>query len=764
MNTSVVTQKKRPENSAGSAWLRGGQTIAHTVDMVVELWNKLRWIMLGWAIVCWVIANQAAPVTDQVYAGLHIMAWLCVHIGAPLPDKLNVTDPAGISHVIAVQVYDSLPFVKTAMDRYFGFMWQAFWLWLIGCLALLSLVSYAFIVSGRKKTESHDIRGQEIVPLKELLERIHAYNLYQLREINQDTLRALSKPNILKMDRRWAESRPGKHQRDLLNSIGQEAHHKGLSFFAKPSDLRRPALAKVPYPLRAEYEHTLVVGGTGSGKSVAIHGLIDTIKQRGDCGIIYDPEGEYIRAHYREGIDLIFNPFDVRSVAWSPYMDLQDLSHWQSSAVDLFPDPKTGDPYWALATRTIYAYTGWLLGTKMRTREGRNPTIDELLALLVGPHDKLYEHLKHTPAANTLGEKAGPRADSLRSVLITGAERLSHLLGTGENFSIRNWINDPKQNGFLFLSAPEDLAATIKPILAHLSSLTITALLSRDLEQSKKTTWIILDEFTSLGKMDALADSPARLRKFGGCMVIGMQQVSQIEEIYGEPKARSIIGQLRNKLILACNDPRTGEFMSDLIGKREVRRIEETTSYGANNIRDGVGLAPKDSVEPIAMPEQIQKLATRTGYILFSPGQMGSSFPVSLVTYPYIKRLPCAASFIPHKRQNPIEVHYLKQLAQRDDALGGLMTPPEAMIRSQSDEAALHDRNKEARREDVSDLAPVESDAVRSAPHQALTDQHSVTDVKGEAHDQVSTLTQADKRAILDSLNDMINSAPPFEI
>lgn len=194
MDISVTAQKKRPENSAGSAWLRGGQTLAHTYDMIMELWNKLRWMLLLWAALCIGIANNAAPDEDQIYAGLHIVAWIYRTFGSPFPQTLSVPDMDGVRHVVTATAYDAVPFIKVSVDRYFSYMWKGAWLWLFGSVCMVAWLSYAFIRSGIRKLESHDIRGQQIVPLHVLVALIRRYNIAKAREVNQDTLTALGMP------------------------------------------------------------------------------------------------------------------------------------------------------------------------------------------------------------------------------------------------------------------------------------------------------------------------------------------------------------------------------------------------------------------------------------------------------------------------------------------------------------------------------------------------------------------------------------------
>ena len=731
MNTIAFasTHKKRPENSKGAAWLRGGQTVSHSLDMIMELTRKVAvfYILLGFVI--WALSDHLAPAGDQLYACMHFVAAFYTASNMHSMHEIQVKDQAGNPYTVQAQDYDHIPFIAQHEAAYFHYMWLGLWLYVLILVAITAALSIWFIRHGFEKLESSEIRGQEIVELDTLIMQIMDYNASRVRLVNADTLTKLGLPkSSLKTDRlinlylstkKWtiefvdgiaALFKPHEMALDVSDLDGQPSKIKAafeelkndtdkchvimedyrwtydllygfekrplwivrqtavtlnLPFYVSPKDYNVPRIAGVTYPIGAENEHTLICGGTGSGKSVAIHDIIDSIKECGNKGVVYDPDGEFIRLHFREGKDRIFNPFDARSVGWSPYNDLKDKTDWQTAAADLFPAPKTGDPYWTEATRNIYATAGDMLGAKFDFLHQRKPTIKEFIDVLIGEHEELFESLYKTSAANALGPTSGARADSLRSVLNTGIDMFGHLIGTTEDFSFRAWVNDPNEHGILFISAPEVLAESIRPILAHVATLMMTALLSRDPVQSKQKTWIILDEFASLGKIDSLRRAPERLRKYGGCMVLGMQQVSQLDSIYGQDDARTIIGQMRNKLILACNDDATGERMSNMLGKREVRRIEETTSYGANNIRDGVGLAPKDAVEPVAMPEQIMRLPTRTGYLMFSPAQRGRAFPITLVTYNYKDRAEAAEKFIPHNRPNPIKEAYKAELKMR---------------------------------------------------------------------------------------------------
>jgi hypothetical protein len=115
-----------------------------------------------------------------------------------------------------------------------------------------------------------------------------------------------------------------------------------------------------------------------------------------------------------------------------------------------------------------------------------------------------------------------------------------------------------------------------------------------------------------------------------------------------------------------------------------------------------------------------------------------------------------APSFVPHNRRNPIEVHYLQAVAARDDALGGLMAPGAQVLATSGD--GQQDLDKEATHHDLADLAPLETDAVRSAPHQSLVEEGSVTALAPEdAKSAVEAPTGEKSGVVLDVLNDLVN-------
>jgi Type IV secretion-system coupling protein DNA-binding domain len=79
----------------------------------------------------------------------------------------------------------------------------------------------------------------------------------------------------------------------------------------------------------------------------------------------------------------------------------------------------------------------------------------------------------------------------------------------------------------------------------------------------------------ALGQIGGLKDALARLRKFGGRCVLGLQSIAQVRGTYGDTEAQTIVENCGNTLILRCSASERGgtaEFASRLIGKREIIR------------------------------------------------------------------------------------------------------------------------------------------------------------------------------------------------
>jgi type IV conjugative transfer system coupling protein TraD len=593
----------RPSSSNFSAWLRGGQTFGHTVAMVrgVVL-QTLGWLFLP-AIACYVWVQTKATDTEQQYGFLVLEARLLEWLGAPLPNQLSVPVPGRPRETHHVSDIPDLPFVRPFADAYFVHVNQAVAVWLIIAIIIIAFTAYYYTTAGHAKLVTRQVKGQVVVSVLELVQ--------QVREFNAAARRTKNRP-----------------------------------------DHKAPRLVGVDYPMDGEFEHTMITGGIGSGKSVAIHKLIVSIRERGDRAIIYDPEGEYIRHHYDPATDVILNPFDDRSPSWSPFFDAQEHVEWDRLAHGIFEDPKHGDPYWTNASRSLFSWTCYRLQQTVP-----DATLTTALDLFYGSMDNLSALLRNSPAAAHISGGQSPRTTAIRSVLAAGVTPLVYLPSDREPFSIRRWINHPQRRpGFLFLSAPETHIATLRPLLGFWSDIAVSSLLARySLGIAPHPTWLILDEFPSLGRVDSLADGPARLRKHGGAMVFGLQQVSQLKDIYGTERALTIMGQCTNKLVLRANDPDTAKTMSLMLGERIMHRVTENTTYGANTIRDGVGIAPKEEKEAAFLPTQILNFPALQGVIKLSNRRPEAPFPIATVKFKPDDLPAVAPAYVPRSGPDMVE-------------------------------------------------------------------------------------------------------------
>ena len=110
----------------------------------------------------------------------------------------------------------------------------------------------------------------------------------------------------------------------------------------------------------------------------------------------------------------------------------------------------------------------------------------------------------------------------------------------------------------------------------------------------------------------------ARLRKFGGRCVLGFQSIAQVSGTYGEADARTIVENCATTLILrtsASEGGGTARFASQLIGQREVERVQETRSQGERDGSERVSHARQVALELALLPAEIEALPDLEGYL-----------------------------------------------------------------------------------------------------------------------------------------------------
>ena len=396
-------------------------------------------------------------------------------------------------------------------------------------------------------------------------------------------------------------------------------------------------IAGIPYPPRAETQHTIVSGTTGSGKTVLISDLVAQVRARGERCVIYDKMGSYTRAFYDRDRDVLMNPLDARAPRWSPFLEARGPRDFDMMAAALIPQQKdTVDPFWVTAARQLFSNGAGVLRQKGETRN--RVLVDHLLKTDL---TALAEAMEGTVAQSIVDPENPKTALSVRAMLTANLSALEFLPDGGEPFSIREWISGNSRDGVLFLTSRGDQHASLRGLISTWLEIAVNAMLSLDQERERRI-WVILDELPTLHQVPSLQPGLAESRQFGGCFVLGVQVASALRDLYGRNGAETISGLCGTRVVLAAPDRDTAQWSADSLGRSEIEEVAEGFSYGANTIRDGVSLTPRRELRALALPSEIMRLENLSGYLKF-PGP----FPVASIRLKYVKRPAAAERFVP---------------------------------------------------------------------------------------------------------------------
>jgi type IV secretory pathway TraG/TraD family ATPase VirD4 len=164
----------------------------------------------------------------------------------------------------------------------------------------------------------------------------------------------------------------------------------------------------------------------------------------------------------------------------------------------------------------------------------------------------------------------------------------------------------------------------------------------------KRRVWFVIDELPALQKLPSVSTLLAEGRKYGGCVVAGLQSIPQLGAIYGQARAQSLLDLFNTKIFFRNTDPTTTNWVSKVLGEEEREENTESLSYGANTMRDGINLNSIKRIRPLVLPTEISTLNSLEAYLSF-PG----NFPITKLQMKYKKGEQKGEAFCLHESSHP---------------------------------------------------------------------------------------------------------------
>jgi type IV conjugative transfer system coupling protein TraD len=356
-----------------------------------------------------------------------------------------------------------------------------------------------------------------------------------------------------------------------------------------------------------EQAHTLILGATGSGKTRVIQDLVRQLE--GKKAIIVDIKGDYISRFYDEKRgDIILNPLDIRGSNWSFFKETDVLRGFDTIARSIIPDDGR-DPFWANGARVIFSEMARLYQNAIISL---SDFADKILKSDIEFLGKLLNNTSAKHLSDSTSDKTVVCILMMLSVYLTSFRLYNK---AGNQFSITNWVLDPKRENFLFISTSLESKNLLNPLVRMQVDIAINALCSIQ-KNNKNQIWFILDELPYFDQgLPNLKDGLTISRSFGGAFVLGSQDMSSLNKIYGQKLSEVIANNCRNKLIMNVDDPYTCRWCSDLFGEGEVEEWHEGLSYGAHSMRDGVSSHKTKLLKKVILTAEFSQLKTGEGYL-----------------------------------------------------------------------------------------------------------------------------------------------------
>lgn len=349
-----------------------------------------------------------------------------------------------------------------------------------------------------------------------------------------------------------------------------------------------------------EIGNFLIFGMQGSGKSTIIKFWLRQVMMRNVVALIYDEKGEYTELFFDAKV-LLLSPGDTRSVSWDLSADIIDISSARTLA-DALIQQTSDEPFWSDSARLIV--TGALV---CLVKSGNRWGWIDLHSMLFRNMVHLQRQLQlHFPEAAIFADPKDRTSASVLGVISSQMGWLQYVASADSActtpFSIREWLaaEHPKkliiQTDPLYRNMSQAIfGAVFSMLTSHVLSLP---------DSSTRQIWLVLDELAAIPKNNTLEQWLSRGRSKGVRTIAGVQSLSQLQSIYGEKNAETLLGLFATMVVLRIGAPGSAASVaSAALGERRVM----TTSI-STDVNGGNSSTQSEQNLPVVTPEEITHL------------------------------------------------------------------------------------------------------------------------------------------------------------
>ena len=313
-----------------------------------------------------------------------------------------------------------------------------------------------------------------------------------------------------------------------------------------------------------------------------------------------------------------YNPLD--QVSRDPHHRISDLQIMASLLIQV----SDRDPMWGQEARSLFVGAALFI----LEDETRPSTLGAIYRFL-SSGENLKTVIKHVldtkpdldptirRSLGSFATKADKEASGVANTLIAALRIFENpVVDAATSASDFNIDDLRRHRTSIFVGVLPSQLETLGPLLRLFFQQVISVMSSRDPGPDEPhKVLMLLDEFPSIGAMDAIVSAFTLLAGYHVRVMAVIQGLSWIDKTYGRDTREGLIANCAHQIYFAPNDDTTAKHVSDALGETTKRQTSFMKSPLAISAASGTKTISVTG-RPLLMPQEVRRLDSRKSIIL----------------------------------------------------------------------------------------------------------------------------------------------------